>query len=249
MAYKVPPSLLKFIQDHSEEINGNDFEELYNLISHGHYDFEIYDFTNLLYASDIDPLPYMRIIPGNFAAYSEIVYRILPNNIEQIGDEAFRSNLRLKEIIFPNKLTVIGENAFRNCKALQKIILPDTVTYIGNRAFVDCENVTRLHISNGLNAISGYAFAGLKQLKIIDIPDNIVRINPYAFYRCSSIEEINFGKGIKEIGVRAFGVIGDDVTNLKKINYNGTIEEWKKIDCSVNFGIPINCIDGKYSQF
>ena len=28
-----------------------------------------------------------------------------------------------------------------------------------------------------------------------------------------------------------------------------TIEEWKKVDCSVYFGIPINCIDGEYSQF
>lgn len=248
MTYQVHPSLLKFIHDYSKEINENKFAYVYNLISHACYDFEIYDFTNLLYASDIDPLPYMRIIPDNFATYSEIVYRILPNNIEQIGDEAFRSNLRLDEIIFPNKLIAIGENAFRNCKALQEIILPDTVTYMGKSAFENCENVTKLHISNGLDVIPKYAFDSLRQLKVIDIPDNIVRINPYAFYRCSSIEEINFGKGIKEIGVRAFGAIGDDVTNLKKINYNGTIEEWKKIDCSVNFGIPINCTDGEFTQ-
>lgn len=249
MAYQIQPSLLKFIHDYSKEIDENRFEYIYSLISYGHYDFEIYDFTNLLYASGIDPLPYMRIIPDNFATYSEIVYRTLPSNIEQIGDEAFRSNLRLDKIVFSNKLIAIGENAFRYCKQLQEIILPDTVTYIGKSAFANCENVTNLHISNGLDVIPKYAFDGLKQLKIIDIPDNIVRINPYAFYRCSSIEEINFGKGIKEIGVRAFGVMGDDVIKLKRINYNGTIEEWKKIDCNVNFGIPINCIDGEYSQF
>ena len=246
---EIKPRLIEFLNKYQDLINENKFENIYNLISYGHYGFEIYDFTNLLHTSDIDPLPYMKIIPDNFATYSEIVYQKFPNNIEQIGDEAFRSNLRLIEIIFSNKLTAIGENAFRNCKALQETILPDTVTYIGKSAFLNCENVTKFHISNRLDVIPTNAFDGLKQLKIIDIPDNVVKIDHYAFCRCSSIEEINFGKGIKEIGVRAFDIIDDnDVTNLKKINYNGTIEEWKKIDCSVNFGIPINCIDGGYSQ-
>ena len=249
MVYKVLPSLLKFIQDHSKEINSNNFEELYNLISHGHYDFEIYDFTELLLSAGIDPLLYMETIPDNFATYSEIMYRKFPNNIKQIGDEAFRSNLKLETVVFPNNLIAIGESAFRNCKELQEIILPDTVTYIRNSAFQNCSNVSKLHISTALTNINIYTFDGLKNLKVVEIPDNIVKIHPYAFYRCSSIEKINFGKGIKEIGVGAFGVTGDDVINLKKINYNGTIEEWKKVDCEVNFGIPINCTDGEYSQF
>ena len=249
MVYKVLPSLLKFIQDHSKSINDNNFEELYNLISYGHYDFEIYDFTELLLSAGIDPLPYMETIPDNFATYSEIMHRKFPNSIKEIGDEAFRSNLKLETVVFPNNLIAIGENAFRNCKELQEIILPDTVTYIGNSAFQSCNSVSKLHISTKLTEINKYAFDGLKNLKVVEIPDNIVKISLCAFYRCSGIEEINFGKGIKEIGIRAFGLMNDDVLNLKKINYNGTIEEWKKVDCSVYFGIPINCIDGEYSQF
>ena len=127
---------MRFIHDYSKEINENKFVYVYSLISHAYYDFKIYDFTNLLYASDIDPLPYMRIIPDNFATYSEIVYRKFPNSIKQIGDEAFRSNLRLETVVFPGNLIAIGENAFRNCKELQEIMLPDTVTYIGNSALL-----------------------------------------------------------------------------------------------------------------
>ncbi|MGM9544675.1 MAG: leucine-rich repeat domain-containing protein [Romboutsia timonensis] len=156
--------------------------------------------TQLLYSIDIDPLDYLDSIPTGFLTYCD----------------------KITKIDIPNHIEYIEKQAFLYCKELIKLSIPDSVKHIGDYAFSSCLNLSTINIGNNTESIGAYAFYGTKLSSII-IPDNVVNIRDHAFYN-SPLEYLKLGKGIKNIGEDAFMY-----TNLKSIDYAGTIEDYNKI--------------------
>ena len=68
---------------------------------------------------------------------------VLPGNLKVIGEEAFRGNTSLSEVVLPEGVEEIGERAFAE-SGLTKINLPDSLVSIADNAFdspVDIEFV------------------------------------------------------------------------------------------------------------
>lgn len=131
----------------------------------------------------------------------------VPDGVVEIKGSAFyhvfNNNKKVEQVILPDGVKSIGDFAFKGCKSLEEIVLPDSLEIIYENAFYDCSS-----------------------LKSVTIPDNVTTIGYDAFQNCSNLTEVYIGSGVKEIGSGAFSYC----KYLETIYYNGTQEEWNKID-------------------
>lgn len=153
-----------------------------------------------------------------FAGRTDITFVSLGKNISSIGIGAFDGCTALDEVVLPNGLQLIGENAFRST-ALTNVTLPDGLVAIGAGAY---ENVALTSIkmpfiggsqntSKGYLAyiFGGYSFGANRtkvpaSLKTVILSGACTSIPANAFDGCSSIEKIVVGDSVKFIGANAF---------------------------------------------
>ncbi len=83
----------------------------------------------------------------------------LPDSLLMMRDSAFEECSGLTSITFPQKLQTIPENAFLGCTALSGVLtLADSTTEIHTGAFGGCDNLSRIHLGNGINVVETGAF-------------------------------------------------------------------------------------------
>lgn len=93
-----------------------------------------------------------------------IVSLILPNGLDQIGDEAFAGWTRLRHISIPESVTEIGDKAFDYCTSLDDITIPQFVTTIGEYAFHNCTSLSSITIPESVTYIDRDAFSSCDKL-------------------------------------------------------------------------------------
>ena len=85
---------------------------------------------------------------------------------------------------------------------------------------------------------------GCSGLTSVTIPDSVTSIDDYAFYDCTGLTRVTIPESVTHIGYSFYGC-----SSLFTIDYNGTIEQWEKID-KEDYGDDydnireIHCIDG-----
>lgn len=162
---------------------------------------------------------------------SRIKTVILPEGIQEIGEDAFRECVSLETIIIPSTLKRIKERAFWSCKRLKEIEIPGNVNVSG-RVFFDCPS---LFDQNGFIIINGVLYLhnpGKKTTDNVVIPDNIKVIGEGAFAK-EDIKEICIPAGVKRIRKGAFEntklekiVFTEGLTHIEASAFSGTkIEE------------------------
>ena len=102
---------------------------------------------------------------------------VIPNNVIEIGYEAFANN-NLTSITIPNSVTTIGGFAFW-FDNLTNIVIPNSVTNIGSNAF-EYNQLTNLTLPSSLSTINSYVFSNNNLTNLI-IPINITKIDHGAF--------------------------------------------------------------------
>ena len=132
--------LRKFIAENKYLINNYKFKEIYNKIytsiGYGENDFQEEDvgtLTQLFYNIGLDPLKYLKKIPNDYLAGSDLTTLNIPKNITSIGYEAFDGS-NITSIIIPDSVTKIGFAAFRD-SALKEIVLGKGLKRIEAKAF------------------------------------------------------------------------------------------------------------------
>lgn len=156
----------------------------------------------------------------------------LPEGVESIGYQAFRSCTALKSINIPDSVQSIGDYAFAYCESLESFTMPKGVKTIGKYAFIQCTKITSLELSeelesigknafencsalvninipSGITSIESYTFAGCGFTEII-IPDTVESIGEYAFYNCEELLSVTIPNNIKSVGNYSF----QDCTNV-----------------------------------
>ena len=103
----------------------------------------------------------------------------LSDKITNIGAKAFRDCIRLKEIDLPDEIKVLGNSCFSGA-GLQSVDLKNTAILDGHN-FADCKNLSRIIMSDKLNAIWAETFKNCINLTKIEIPDTITTIMEDAF--------------------------------------------------------------------
>lgn len=162
-----------------------------------------------------------------------------------------RCNTDARKVVIPEEVTEIGDYAFRSCTSLTNVVLPDTVSKIGSFPFYHCK-IHELH-SKPINITNGLCIEGNKLLYCSDrsltniiIPDGISEIGEKAFAGLN-LRKVTIPNSVTKIGDKAFcecarqsdsviidnQIIGDFADqSLLTIVYKGSKSQWEKVEGS-----------------
>lgn len=211
-----------------------------------------------------------------FGGCSDLTSIKIPNSIVRIERFAFKDCDNLREVTIPEGVKFIGDHCFYECRLLSSITIPSSVVKIsplmteltsltsivvekenpkydsrgGCNAIIQTSSNTLLVgckttiIPNDVKCIGHSAFADVEGLKSITIPNGVKKIEAFAFFG-TDLKEIIISKSVKKIGDYSFF----DCAKLNTIIYEGTIQQWKKIEKGEGWDLdsPIKiicCIDG-----
>lgn len=139
--------------------------------------------------SNILRLPEQLKYIGDYAFYKSYVNEIDINNVEHIGNRAFKES-KLTKVNWTGKATtsIIGAEAFAQT-LLTNVDFPQYLERIGVGAFANCTNLKSFTIHPS---------------------SNIVDIGDYAFYHCLNLDSVDLeNANVKSIGEGAFAVSGN----------------------------------------
>lgn len=140
----------------------------------------------------------------------------LPNDVEELGANAFYGASLLEDVVLPKSLKRIGNSAFKNCSNLTLSAdgIPGGVTEIGDSAFFHCGRLSQLCFPQSLKEIGISAFeeSGLKQ---ISFPEGCgAQIGDNAFMSCHRLREALIPSSVKAFYSQVFY----DDYNLEIVN-------------------------------
>jgi len=198
---------------------------------------------------------------------------VIPNGITVIEEGTF-SDCSIEEVSFGDNLTKIGARAFADCK-LTNVVIPNSVTSIGSHAFYNCPLVSitlpfigesrtasaepNVHFAYIFSYTEKYYSNGVQRyydvpdtLETVIISSDITEIKDKAFLSVYFDNEcsIFIPNSVTKIGNSAFALINFSINPNITIVFNGTTEEWKKIEkgdhwlSNIDGGITVKCTDG-----
>lgn len=207
---------------------------------------------------------------------------VVINGGEVIPEQAFSDFTNLTSVTIPDTVTTIGSSAFYGCEGLTSIEIPSSVKTIGIFAFSDCTSLTSLVIPSSVTNIQALAFnrcSGLTSIEVEDgnpiyfsegnciieiapkqvvlccktsvIPadDRVIRLDTSVFEGCVDLTRIFIPHNVKHIGMWVFAYCSE----LKTIEYDGTIDEWKHVTKGDSWNYStgeyeVICNDGKLTK-
>lgn len=196
-------------------------------------------------------VPYAQVqdykIPSSVKKLENVFFKTeitdveIPDNVEEIGTDTFRSCKNLTQMPIGKNVKIIGYNAFWGAgltgdlvipegiekieyqafseTQINKVTLPNSLKEIGTSTFSRCEELTSVNISESVTKIPTYCFYNCPKLESITIPDNVQSIGESAFLSCSSLESINIPSGVTSIPSRAF----EDCSALKLVTLHDNV--------------------------
>lgn len=162
----------------------------------------------------------------------------IPDYIVTIDEEAFKG-CRISEVIFSenSKLEGIGNNAFENCKLLTSINIPKNITYIDDEAFSGCHVLENLNLPAEIEELGDNVIEDCRSISSITIPEGITDIG--GFLQGSRITSVTLPESLQKKPYFS------ECKDLLSIDYNGTIEQWKKLKVFVDKkDVKAYCSDG-----
>ena len=173
-------------------------------------------------------------IPVNAMKGAKLNYLVLPDGINNIGENAFSGcnclvgSLIIPEgvkniksyafsgcsgldgtLTLPSTLKTIGKSAFSGCSSLTgNLILPEELVAIEDNAFYNCDGFYgELHLPNSLKILGTMAFCDCYGLTgSLTIPQGITKINQSTFSQCHFNGNLYLHDGITEIDEDAFSL-------------------------------------------
>ena len=154
-----------------------------------------------------------------------------------LPDNLFDERYALQKVVLPNNLQGIGNYAFRDCYALQDVVLPSSLKSIGYYAFEDCDNMHDVVIPEGVTSIGEGAYSGCDSLQNVQWPSTVATIRNSTFYT-SGLRKIYIPEGVTKIESSSFYN-----TNLKVLECPSTLKSIGAgafCDCDSLMNIELN---------
>lgn len=130
----------------------------------------------------------------------------LPNDVEELGANAFYGASLLEDVVLPKSLKRIGNSAFKNCSNLTLPAdgIPGGVTEIGDSAFFHCGRLSEMRFPISLKRIGRSAFEE-SGLKLVSFSEGCeAEIGNNAFMSCHRLREAYVPSSVKIIFYQAF---------------------------------------------
>lgn len=143
------------------------------------------------------------------------------SDFQIVGDGillAYRGNSPQVEI--PQEVRQIGPDAFREHTEITQVTIPDSVEIIGEAAFMDCSALTSVQGMNGTKEIRDRAFAGCP-IQNIHIPASVTEIGLRAFDVAESGKPAENGVVVFEGNTLPALAYGTAATKLYHDSYRG----------------------------
>ena len=168
---------------------------------------------------------------------------------QQLNNSAARLDLY-------NSLVAENINPFSNMEEIpdylfykspiQSVIIPANIDKIGIGAFEDCFKLESVTFENGIIAIKTSAFESCIRLKSITLPSSLRYLHSYSFGACQSLHDIKI-EANDDLYINPYTF--KNCFGLRKITFDGTIEEWGSICTSSKvfdgcFDVTVICLDG-----
>ena len=125
-----------------------------------------------------------------FINCDELVYVVMSDCIEVIGEQAFYNCTSLEIIDFGDSVTTIMPRAFIDCTSLKEIVIPDTVESIGARAFNNCTSLKKAVLGEGIYALPDYLFSNCTSLERITLVSPVTSVGENAFANCEKFAKL-----------------------------------------------------------
>lgn len=179
--------------------------------------------------AQIDGRPVTRIGECAFG-FSGLTNIVLPDSLEEIGDEAFVNCYRLQRITIPRNVKKIGKEVFDACWDLTDITVDSrNEHYVAKAGTIYDKAMKKLvqypagkegnaKISSSVIEILDGAFAGCK-LDLINIPVSVEKIGAGAFSGCFNLEYVKIPMGVTVIGEQTFSGCG----KLARVDIPGSV--------------------------
>lgn len=185
-----------------------------------------------------------------YTGKTEDAYLVIGSTCKVIESGAFTDSVGLKGFfVLPEEVESIGDYAFKGCSFDGELLIPDTVSYLGSGAFEDCTSFDDLLIiGEGINSIKGKTFKNCSNINgDILLNSEILVIEDEAFYNCSGVSgEIFLGFGLQSIGDYAFWNCENAIGDLEIPPSVGYIGDYAFYNCSSLDGGFINSEDVSY---
>lgn len=154
-----------------------------------------------------------------FSEHNRLARLILPEGLEQIGDEAFVGCTALKEVALPNSVREIGDKAFSGCTSLVSFTVSDDsqLEKLGLLSFNYCTKLTQFNFPASLKVVNNpFADAPITQA---DLSRTQIEDANLEFLNCKSlvsvilpntltrITSLNIGKATSLVIPRSVGTI------------------------------------------
>lgn len=121
------------------------------------------------------------------------IYAPIGNNLTYLNTSYFSGCTSLKEVILPANIIELGNTAFKDCISLESIDLSN-IKEIGNNTFEGCTSLTSVDLRS-VNMIGNYAFKGCTALTEVYIPDSVVSMGTSVFLDCDNLETLTVSEG------------------------------------------------------
>ena len=161
---------------------------------------------------------------------SEIRTATLAEGITRITDYCLCDAVNMESVSIPDGITYIGLRAFSACESLKALELPESIERIDYWAFAGCTGLEELFLSGNLKQVSNYVFQDCSGLRRVVIDASIERLGYDCFENCISLESLYLPKSLTIIDQYAL----NNCPRLNTIYFEGTAEEWEKIDKTDN---------------
>ncbi|MCM1195201.1 MAG: leucine-rich repeat domain-containing protein, partial [Firmicutes bacterium] len=184
----------------------------------------------------------VTLIGGSaFSNCSNLTSVTILDGVQFIWQGAFVYCDNLTSITIPSSVTFIVGNVFSHCSNLTKVNYTGTIAdwcdisffdehsnplYYAHNLYINDELVTELAIPNTVAEIKHLAFYGCTSITSVIIPDSVQSISNAAFEGCSNLISITIPDSVQTIGYRAFHYC----SNLSKVYYEGSSDDWDKIE-------------------
>lgn len=140
-------------------------------------------------------LPVVEIKEDAFLNQNRVVWVVISDMVQQVGQRAFMGCSSLKQIILSQKIEKLEREVFSMCVMLEQIELPAGLTSIGEKAFSNCK-LYELELPDKLQTIENGAFEQCRELRRIIFPKELKTIGAAAFSDCGRIRHIMLPYGI-----------------------------------------------------
>ncbi len=149
----------------------------------------------------------LKQVGGNaFRGCVSLKQLVLPSTLEDLGIGAFESCISLQEVTLPEDLRCIPERLFHNCTGLREAVVPKRVSEVGSGAFLSCRGLTRAVLKGMQLTLGEWAFQDCRALREVRITGTVRRVRSAAFRGCGSLEEVAFPEGLESLEDRAFAL-------------------------------------------